>query len=190
MAVSALLQQSEEGLYPQLIACSSGLPNDEWLARMMSGWADGAGALPGWMGLDPVEFNAMIERHFPGVPWPAFSGRMFCDPARIWERNDLRQLLLGHLAGLDKSEEWIASIVAAACMGDDHLWQDLGLWSRGDLSRLMTENFPRLAAGNNRNMKWKKFLYKQLCNAEGIYVCRSPSCAVCSDFDHCFGPEE
>jgi nitrogen fixation protein NifQ len=38
-------------------------------------------------------------------------------------------------------------------------------------------------------MKWKKFLYRQLCLEEGIYVCRAPSCEVCKDYDLCFGPE-
>ncbi len=39
-------------------------------------------------------------------------------------------------------------------------------------------------------MKWKKFIYKQLCITEGIYTCRAPSCEVCADYADCFGPEE
>lgn len=83
----------------------------------------------------------------------------------------------------------MASIVATACMGLDHLWQDLGLWSRNELSALLHTNFPILAARNIRDMKWKKFLYKQLCEREGIYVCRAPSCDVCADYALCFGSE-
>ncbi|MCU7810980.1 MAG: nitrogen fixation protein NifQ, partial [Candidatus Thiodiazotropha sp. (ex Notomyrtea botanica)] len=75
-------------------------------------------------------------------------------------------------------------------LGDDHLWQDLGLWQRSDLSRLMMVCFRPLARLNDRDMKWKKFLYKQLCETEGIYTCRSPSCKVCVDYDNCFGCEE
>ena len=88
------------------------------------------------------------------------------------------------------AEDSRAEIVTAACMANDHLWQDLGLWSRKYLSQLMTQNFPALAAKNNKDMKWKKFLYKQLCAQEGIYVCRAPSCEVCVDYAKCFGPEE
>lgn len=84
----------------------------------------------------------------------------------------------------------MAEIVIAGCMGSDHLWQDLGLWQRADLTHLMLHNFEPLALRNQRDMKWKKFLYKQLCEAEGIYVCRSPSCEVCIDFHSCFGSEE
>jgi nitrogen fixation protein NifQ len=75
-------------------------------------------------------------------------------------------------------------------MGSDHLWQDLGLWNRGELSRLMEQNFPEVAKRNQKDMKWKRFLYKQLCEAEGIYTCRAPSCEVCIDYHACFGPED
>jgi len=65
-----------------------------------------------------------------------------------------------------------------------------GLWSRDHLSRLMTQNFPALAAKNEHDMKWKKFLYKQLCEREGINACRAPSCEYCTDYLKCFGPED
>ena len=81
-------------------------------------------------------------------------------------------------------------IVSRACQGRDHLWQDMGLWSRDQLSSLMLRNFPTLAQQNTQNMKWKKFIYKQLCDAEGIYTCRAPSCEVCADYAACFGPED
>jgi len=55
---------------------------------------------------------------------------------------------------------------------------------------MLHHNFPELAAKNVKDMKWKKFLYKQLCEAEGIYLCRAPSCEVCIDYPKCFGSEE
>jgi nitrogen fixation protein NifQ len=105
------------------------------------------------------------------------------------EREELIRLLRLHRAEQDESELWISEIVAAGCMARDHLWHDLGLWSRRELSALMTRNFPTLAAKNDRDMKWKKFLYKQLCQQEGIYLCRAPACELCVDYAHCFGPE-
>lgn len=84
----------------------------------------------------------------------------------------------------------MAHVIAAGCMASDHLWHDLGLWQRADLTALMRRNFPSLAARNVRDMKWKRFLYKQLCEAEGIYTCRAPSCEVCTDYHACFGPEK
>lgn len=101
---------------------------------------------------------------------------------------DVRTLLLEGAAPLPGAEG-MAETVAVACLGDNHLWQDLQLSHRGELSALMTHWFPAVAAKNTRDMKWKKFLYKQLCEREQVFVCKSPSCAVCSDYKVCFGPE-
>ena len=83
----------------------------------------------------------------------------------------------------------MADIVTAGCLGSDHLWQDLGLWNRAQLTGLMRENFAPLAKRNDKDMKWKKFLYRQLCEAEGVAICRSPSCEICVDYAVCFGSE-
>lgn len=178
------------GLYGLLMARTGGLPNDDLFARMLFSQTVGMGALSPGLGLAPDEFAALMARHFPGFFLPAYLSAPALDSERHDERDELLTLLLQHCAGLDASERWMAEIVTAACMGGDHLWQDLGLWSRVDLSRLMTQNFPALAAKNTRDMKWKKFLYKQLCAGEGIYICRSPSCEVCADYAKCFGPED
>ena len=109
------------------------------------------------------------------------------------EVDDLIDLLIEHgspAAGSKADIALVAETVAIACLGDNHLWQDLQLPSRAELSALMNRWFPALAARNDRDMKWKKFLYKQLCEREEIFICRSPSCAVCSDYAMCFGPED
>ena len=101
----------------------------------------------------------------------------------------MQKLLLDHRAREHPSELLITNILATACAGRDHLWQDLGLANRDELSRLMWINFPALARDNTGDMKWKKFLYRQVCSREGIYVCPAPSCGVCKDYAQCFGPE-
>jgi len=109
------------------------------------------------------------------------------------EVGDVRQLLLDHAdAGVGTATERaaVAETVALACLGDNHLWQDLQLPNRSELGALLRLWFPALAAKNVHDMKWKKFFYKQLCEREELFVCRAPSCAVCSDHDKCFGPEE
>lgn len=83
----------------------------------------------------------------------------------------------------------LAGMIARRAMEADHLWQDLGLANRGELSRLLGRHFPVLAAGNVSNMKWKKYFYRSLCEAEGFVLCSSPSCRACSDFEACFGDE-
>lgn len=84
----------------------------------------------------------------------------------------------------------LPTVIARRAMRPDHLWQDLGLFDRGDLNRLLARHFPTLHAGNTANMRWKKYFYRKLCEAEGFALCTAPSCAVCSDFASCFGEED
>jgi nitrogen fixation protein NifQ len=182
---------SRDGTYARLMAVATGGRNSHIIASMLANWSVGESVLPERMGLSRSAYRAMFLQHFPGIQWhedPARQGAM--DFERMPERDDLIKLMLDARAGVDETEAWLAEIVAAACLGMDHLWQDMGLWSRGELSELMQRNFPALAARNDRDMKWKKFLYKQLCEQQGIYVCRAPSCDVCTDYHVCFGPEE
>ena len=112
--------------------------------------------------------------------------------ARGDEVADLMALLLDHadpVRGDQAQCRAVAEMVALACLGDNHLWQDLQLASRNELSALMRHWFPALVAKNHADMKWKKFLYRQLCEREEILICKSPSCAVCTDRPICFGPE-
>ena len=108
------------------------------------------------------------------------------------EVSDLVALLVEHAdpgAGRPDEIERVALTLAVASLGDNHLWQDLQLPSRAELSALMRRWFPRLVEKNRLDMKWKKFLYKQLCEREELFICKAPSCAVCADQRACFGPE-
>lgn len=189
--IAATLETLETGagLYGRLMAHAAGLANDDLFAKMLVSQATGVGALPPGLGLDPAAFSELLSRHFPDSGPLGLTGGDGLDAARAPERDDLVGLMLEGRAGVDASETWMAAIVAAACMAGDHLWQDLGLWSRQDLSRLMTANFPHLAAKNDRDMKWKKFLYRQICDREGIPVCPAPSCQACADYAKCFNTD-
>ena len=179
-------------IYAQLMVYAAGIPNDDLFAKMLASQAIGSGILPVHLGLRKSIFTTLFKRHFPGANLPKISPMLVrtLNKIRLVEREDLKALLLEHRADMGQSEVELAEIVAAACMGGNHLWQDLGLWSRADVTQLITQNFPTLAAKNIHDMKWKKFLYKQLCQQAGIYVCRAPSCEVCVDYIHCFGVEE
>lgn len=193
MRTDVMLKQKvppqSQSLYAELMAHAAGSPNDELFAQMIASQIDGIGALPPGLGLAEQDFSALLARHFPGVELVIRNQERAEDP-RAPERDDVLALLLEHRAYRDSSESWMAEIVTAACMASDHLWQDLGLRSRDYLGKLMTQNFPSLAARNVHDMKWKKFIYKQLCEKEGINACRAPSCEYCADYLNCFGPEE
>jgi nitrogen fixation protein NifQ len=105
------------------------------------------------------------------------------------EYEDLLALLLEYRATADAASEQLCIFVARSAMGENHLWQDMGLPNRQALSDLMRENFPTLFALNSGNMKWKKFFYRQLCERAGVPICKSPHCADCDDYAVCFGPE-
>lgn len=108
--------------------------------------------------------------------------------ARDDEYEDLLALLLDHGSGPEARP--LATAVAKGCLGDNHLWQDLGLPHRQALSDLLQEHFPRLFARNTGNMRWKKFFYLQLCEQAEIRACRAPSCGVCAHLAECFGNED
>ena len=80
-------------------------------------------------------------------------------------------------------------MVARRAMEPNHLWEDLGLRDRSELSRLLMRHFAPLARDNTRNMRWKRFFYRKLCEDDGVVMCSTPVCAQCGDFAECFGDE-
>jgi nitrogen fixation protein NifQ len=156
------------------------------LASMLTGRSLNQGVLTATLGLPPADFDGLWREYFPGDALQLHNG-----PGEdIVELDDLLQLLLEYRAGVRDSELWLARIVAYSCCGRNHLWQDLGLADRGELSLLMNTAFPTLATLNVGDMKWKKFIYRHYCTREGIYVCPAPSCGECSDYSKCFAKEE
>jgi nitrogen fixation protein NifQ len=116
------------------------------------------------------------------LPW---SGSVNMDD----EIDDLVGLLLEHATYPGLLAEHLARALAVASMGPNHLWQDLGLGDRAQLNALMQEHFTSLKALNARNMRWKKFLYRMLCERAEILICKSPHCEQCEEMAVCFGPE-
>lgn len=137
-------------------------------------------------GLDDAQFQSVLHACLPGLTLANGTGGDNPDD----EFDDLRTLLLEHAAPRDQLAEWLACAIATAAQRDNHLWQDMGLPSRRELSMLLQTRFGTLAARNTGDMKWKKFFYRQLCQREGILICKSPRCADCCDFAKCFAPED
>ena len=141
----------------------------------------------------PDMLRAMLARMFPGVPaehvLPCHYDSRACHAFRVDEYDDLLALLLAHRSHAGERADWAAHAIAAACLGGNHLWQDMGLPDRAALSELLRQEFTSLHDRNRANMKWKKFFYKQLCERAEVMACKAPSCAACCDFSLCFGPE-
>ncbi|MGO9265290.1 MAG: nitrogen fixation protein NifQ [Candidatus Binataceae bacterium] len=146
------------------------------------------------LGLNTNSFTRLASRYF-GDAGRMLAARVVCGaphPAddRRREFVDLSRLLLEYRTTIVEETEWLACAIATGALGENHLWQDLGLPSRKDLSHLLLENFTALSAMNVTDMRWKKFFYKQLCDRAGVNLCKAPSCSECVDYDVCFGPED
>ena len=179
-------------------------PDDPAADRMIFGRilafaaADEARTMPRALALTKAELAEMAARHAPhfaaavaALPDEAEAGEDAIEEA------DLRAFLVDHGAGRGTGAgaggtdevRWLAAILARRSLEPNHLWQDMGFHDRGELNTMFRRHFPTLVALNAGDMKWKKFFYRQLCEREGLMLCKSPNCEVCDDVEVCFGEE-
>ncbi|MGZ8409174.1 MAG: nitrogen fixation protein NifQ [Hyphomicrobium sp.] len=180
-------------LYDTLIKTGAGDPGDRhvFACALRMAALDSARPLTEGLGLAPEALLTLIGTYFPtfrplmeAIPAGASAGH------DAIEEPDLRRLLLDHRSRSVIEEEWLAAIIARRSLGANHLWQDLGLFHRRELSALLNRHFHALAVQNTNDMRWKKFFYRQLCERDGILICKAPNCAICTDFGLCFGSED
>jgi nitrogen fixation protein NifQ len=101
----------------------------------------------------------------------------------------VRDLLLANRSTEGEDGRWLAFIIARRALESNHLWEDLGLRDRTELTRLLARHFAPLSSRNLKNMRWKRFFYRMLCESDGFVMCSTPVCTNCCDFDLCFGEE-
>ncbi len=185
-----------EDLRNRLLGWGDGTPAGAALASVLASLWMGRGAMPPRLGLRAWEFRALLRRRFPGLPqpqdWPV--PRRFLvvrrdDGGVAAELADLSALMLPARADLSPETRLLTRVLAVGCLGFGHMWRDMGFASRAELRVLLSAVVPRLARRNVADMKWKKFLYRELCKSEAGYVCRSPTCDACAAYDDCFGAE-
>lgn len=166
------------------------------LSAVLESASASAGRLPRfaqWLGLAPGEFRLMLDTCFPGAAaagWepdaaPVDAGVLPC------EFGDLVEMLwCGRSAGACTPQvRWVAHALASGCFGRTHLWQDMGLSGRNDVSALLQQYFAPVFLANTTNMKWKKFFYHRVCERLDIHPCPEPSCEGCDQFMVCHGAE-
>ncbi len=144
------------------------------------------GTLAAHLGLAPDAFGTVIGRYFA----PQMLARLDVPVGRPQvdeEAQMLENLLRSFAAPGDEAAGWLAAIIACRALRANHLWQGPGTARARRTEPAAGRAFPRLAAGNTANMKWKKYFYRQLCAQEGFVLCTAPSCAACADFEACFG---
>ena len=142
-------------------------------------------------GLSPVELIGLVAQLFPAAAfdssWLSLAG------ASASQEDDeiamVRDLLLSQRSTDGDVSRWLAAMVARRALEPNHLWEDLGLRERSELSRLLMRHFGPLASRNTKNMRWKRFFYRMLCEDDGFVMCTTPVCTQCNDFELCFGDE-
>ena len=126
MLGNTLMKETPEEVYDWLMAGRRGKAVEEILAQMLASWSLGYGALPEYLGLTLVEFDKMLRHHFPGInPAALAMPERVRDVQRSDEVDELCKLLLDNRTRVGQSETWMAHIVAAGCMGSDHLCRTL-----------------------------------------------------------------
>ena len=84
------------------------------------------------------------------------------------EYSALVDLLMEHAAAENDFASAVADRIARAAMRPGHLWRAMELGDRSELRALFETHFPALAAGNTKDMRWKKYLYKLMCGWPGF----------------------
>ena len=178
--------------YDRLMAGGTGDPFDRHIfaCAIAAGLAEAPRPLTESVGLSVEDLADIVAAYFPDAS-PLLANLPPGHPAESDqpEEPDLRALLLDHRTSGAPVETIVAAIVARRSCRANHLWQDMGLFDRSELSRLLHRHVRPLAERNVHDMKWKKFFYRELCQRDGLLVCRAPNCDVCVDKAHCFGPE-
>ncbi|MGJ4895843.1 MULTISPECIES: nitrogen fixation protein NifQ [unclassified Bradyrhizobium] len=149
------------------------------------------GALAERAGLSTVELIALLAQLFPAASidssWLPITGAAAAPDED--EITMVRDLLAAQRSTDGEVGRWLAAMVARRAMEPNHLWEDLGLRERSELSRLLMRHFAPLASRNTSNMRWKRFFYRMLCEDDGFVMCTTPVCTQCNDFQLCFGEE-
>ena len=142
------------------------------------------------LGLQPSEWRALLARHFTRAVAPALPLAVSLD-ANVNFVHTLHALLLTHASATVHADDahCLATIIAHACLRPDHLWRDLGLAGREEVTWMLTRYFPTLVALNVANLRWKKFLAAQRALSLGLQPGPAPGCPGCEDFGYCFPRE-
>jgi nitrogen fixation protein NifQ len=179
-----------------LLGWGAGTAADAPMASLLASLWLGRSALPPRLGLRAWGFRTLVRECFPN--WPkhaALPQPIATAPCRLGqtgvaeEIQDLERLLLSGRSTAAPGSRRLAKLLAVGCMGYGHMWRDMGFASRAELRTLLTLASPKVVRRNVHDMRWKKFLYRELCKSEAGYVCRAPSCDVCVGYAECFGAE-
>jgi nitrogen fixation protein NifQ len=184
-------------IYNMLVGCDPGdlaIEDDvsfdrHVLASILAVSAMESGSVAERAGLTGIELAQLITHWFPSASNHIAAWSPNAASADDEEIAMVRDLLMGQRSNQGDVGGWLAAMIARRSMEPNHLWEDLGLRDRSELTRLLGRHFAPLMARNTKNMRWKRFFYRMLCEDDGLVMCTTPVCTQCKDFDLCFGEE-
>jgi nitrogen fixation protein NifQ len=159
------------------------------LASILAVAAMENGAVAERAGLAAADLVALLLKWFPAACGMAVAPRADDEHTDDDEIAMVCDFLLANRSSEGDAGRWLAAMIARRSMEPNHLWEDLGLRDRSELTRLLTRHFGPIAVRNTKNMRWKRFFYRMLCEDDGLVMCSTPICANCNDFNLCFGDE-
>ncbi|MEI5999059.1 nitrogen fixation protein NifQ [Paraburkholderia bengalensis] len=141
------------------------------------------------LGLARAALHALLARHFPGATRPHAVPERIAASGHQAFVDAMRALLLRHEAFFapdNADAHCLATIIASACLRPDHLWRDLGLDGRDDVTAILTRHYPQLVARNVDGLRWKKLLARELALEAGREPAPAPGCPGCEDYGFCY----
>ncbi|MDH3997505.1 MAG: nitrogen fixation protein NifQ, partial [Desulfuromonadales bacterium] len=148
------------------------------------------------LGLGQRELDSLLLLLFPGQSRELLVRRPLSDnPSPAQSNPEVLKILLSHVPPDNHFQQdfislWLAQILATRVSLPGHLWVAMGLTERPQLTAAIRRHLPDLAQANSQNMRWKRYLYKQICDLNGGVMCKAPNCGVCSDYHLCFAEED
>jgi len=148
------------------------------------------------LGLKPADINKILAIYFPGFnPDKICHDKLGKEPRPLEINHGVLDILLSHvpcdLTGKRAHiSELLAKIIAARASQPGHLWVAMAFLERPQLTAAIRRHLPTLAIANAKGMRWKRYLFKQVCDINGGTMCKSPNCGDCSDYEFCFAPED
>jgi nitrogen fixation protein NifQ len=141
----------------------------------------------GLLGLASDRLERLCARHF-GAARPTVSVVMPNAAKNAGFVDALVSMLTEHTSSSVDPDDaaCLATIIARACLRPDHLWRDLGLDGRDDVTRMLRRYFPWVIERNIEGLRWKKLLARELALSLGIEPQPAPGCPGCEDFGQCY----
>jgi nitrogen fixation protein NifQ len=161
---------------------------DTWLFAKLIAARDAVGELA-LLGLQAPQWRRLVARHFSRASVAAVPSPLSVMSSEYVEFvRGLHALLVAHAdPNVDAADAHdLATIIAHACLRPDHLWRDLGLAGRDEVTWMLMRYFPALIARNVDNLRWKKFLAAQYALSLGLQPGPAPGCPGCEDYGYCF----